>query len=68
MADVYVARSEATAGTRTRQTPQRLTLDERRDLPVFLDARDSKQVMFASDRDGAFPHFSPGPGPDRCPS
>ena len=52
--DVYVARLEG-SGTRLR-TPQRLTLDERRDLP-WAWTPDSKQVLFGSDRDGAFHIF-----------
>jgi Tol biopolymer transport system component/DNA-binding winged helix-turn-helix (wHTH) protein len=56
--DVYIARLEAN-GTRLR-TPQRLTLDERRDLP-WSWTPDSKQVLFGSDRDGAFHIFRQAP-------
>ena len=56
--DVYVARLEAN-GTKLR-TPQRLTLDERRDLP-WAWTPDSKQVLFGSDRDGAFHIFRQAP-------
>jgi Tol biopolymer transport system component len=56
--DVYVARLEAN-GTKLR-TPQRLTLDERRDLP-WAWTPDSKQVLFGSDRDGAFHIFRQSP-------
>ena len=52
--DIYVARLEAN-GTKL-QTPRRLTLDERRDLP-WAWTPDSKQVLFGSDRDGAFHIF-----------
>lgn len=56
--DVYVAKIEA-GGTRI-GPPQRLTLDERRDFP-FSWTPDSKQVIFASDRDGAFHIFRQAP-------
>jgi DNA-binding winged helix-turn-helix (wHTH) protein/Tol biopolymer transport system component len=52
--DVYVAEVKAT-GTRL-GTPQRLTLDERRDLP-FSWTPDSKAVLFSSDRDGIYHIF-----------
>jgi Tol biopolymer transport system component/DNA-binding winged helix-turn-helix (wHTH) protein len=52
--DVYVARLEAN-GTRL-SPPKRLTLDERQDFP-YSWTPDSKQVIFASDRDGAFHIF-----------
>jgi Tol biopolymer transport system component/DNA-binding winged helix-turn-helix (wHTH) protein len=49
--DVYIANLEARA-TRL-STPQRLTLDERRDFP-FSWTPDAKNVFFTSDRDGIF--------------
>jgi Tol biopolymer transport system component/DNA-binding winged helix-turn-helix (wHTH) protein len=56
--DVYVARLEAN-GTRL-DPPKRLTLDERQDFP-YAWTPDSKQVIFASDRDGAFHIFRQSP-------
>ncbi len=56
--DVYVAKLEA-GGTRL-SLPKRLTLDERRDFP-FSWTPDSKRVIFASDRDGAFHIFRQAP-------
>ena len=56
--DVYVARLEAN-GTKL-QTPRLLTLDERQDLPWAWTA-DSQQVIFGSDRDGAFHLFRQAP-------
>ncbi len=56
--DVYVARLEAN-GTRL-SPPKRLTLDERQDFP-YAWTPDSKQVIFASDRDGAFHIFRQSP-------
>jgi Tol biopolymer transport system component/DNA-binding winged helix-turn-helix (wHTH) protein len=56
--DVYVAKLEA-GGTRLSQ-PKRLTLDERQDFP-FSWTPDSKRVIFASDRDGAFHIFRQAP-------
>ncbi len=47
--DVYIAELEA--GGKRMGTPQRLTLDERRDWP-FSWTPDSKAVFFVSDRDG----------------
>jgi DNA-binding winged helix-turn-helix (wHTH) protein/Tol biopolymer transport system component len=52
--DVYVAELNP-AGTRM-NTPQRLTLDDRKDYP-FAWTPDSKTVFFASDRDGIFHIF-----------
>ena len=52
--DVYVAKLES-SGTRL-SPPKRLTLDERQDFP-FSWTPDGKQVIFASDRDGAFHIF-----------
>ena len=52
--DVYVAELKA-GGTRLSE-PQRLTLDERRDFP-FSWTPDSKEVLFASDRDGIYHIF-----------
>jgi Tol biopolymer transport system component/DNA-binding winged helix-turn-helix (wHTH) protein len=49
--DVYVAELNP-AGTRL-NTHQRLTLDERNDFP-FAWTRDSKTVLFTSDRDGVY--------------
>lgn len=56
--DVYVAKLEA-GGTRL-SLPKRLTLDERQDFP-FSWTPDSKRVIFASDRDGAFHIFRQAP-------
>jgi len=56
--DVYVARLEAN-GTKL-QTPRLLTLDERQDLP-WAWTPDSQQVIFGSDRDGAFHLFRQAP-------
>ena len=56
--DVYVAKLEA-GGTRL-SAPKRLTLDERQDFP-FSWTPDSKRVIFASDRDGAFHIFRQAP-------
>jgi Tol biopolymer transport system component/DNA-binding winged helix-turn-helix (wHTH) protein len=56
--DVYVARVEAN-GYRL-STPRRLTLDDRQDFP-WAWTRDSKQVLFGSDRDGAFHIFRQSP-------
>ena len=56
--DVYVARLEAN-GTKL-QNPRLLTLDERQDLP-WAWTPDSKQVIFGSDRDGAFHLFRQAP-------
>ena len=56
--DVYVAKLEA-GGTRL-SPPKRLTLDERQDFP-FSWTPDSKRVIFASDRDGAFHIFRQAP-------
>ena len=55
--DVYVARLEAN-GTKL-STPKRLTLDERQDFP-WSWTPDSKQILFGSDRDGAFHIFRQG--------
>jgi Tol biopolymer transport system component/DNA-binding winged helix-turn-helix (wHTH) protein len=56
--DVYVAKLEA-GGTRL-SPPNRLTLDERQDFP-FAWTPNSKQIIFASDRDGAFHIFRQAP-------
>jgi Tol biopolymer transport system component/DNA-binding winged helix-turn-helix (wHTH) protein len=56
--DVYVARVEAN-GSKL-QKPRILTLDERQDLP-WAWTPDSKQVIFGSDRDGAFHLFRQAP-------
>lgn len=56
--DVYVAKLEAN-GTKL-STPRRLTLDERQDFP-WAWTPDSKQVLFGSDRDGAFHIFRQSP-------
>jgi Tol biopolymer transport system component/DNA-binding winged helix-turn-helix (wHTH) protein len=56
--DVYVARVEA-KGSKL-QKPRILTLDERQDLP-WAWTPDSKQVIFGSDRDGAFHLFRQAP-------
>ena len=48
--DVYVAKLEASGNL---EQPQRLTLDDRRDLPFDWTA-DNKAVIFASDRTGTF--------------
>jgi Tol biopolymer transport system component/DNA-binding winged helix-turn-helix (wHTH) protein len=48
--DVYVARLEARGGI---TEPQRLTLDDRQDIPFDWTA-DSKEVIFISDRTGRF--------------
>ena len=52
--DVYVTELEADG--KSLGTPQRLTLDERQDLP-FSWTPDSKAVFFVSDRDGPFHIF-----------
>jgi Tol biopolymer transport system component len=48
--DVYVAKLEASGNL---EQPQRLTLDDRRDLPFDWTA-DNKAVIFTSDRTGTF--------------
>lgn len=48
--DVYVAKIESSG---TLQEPQRLTLDDRRDLPYDWTI-DNKEVIFVSDRTGSF--------------
>lgn len=52
--DIYVSELNS-AGTGL-STPQRLTSDERRDLP-FAWTPDSKSVIFSSDRDGVYHIF-----------
>jgi Tol biopolymer transport system component/DNA-binding winged helix-turn-helix (wHTH) protein len=61
---VYVAQIDA--GVDRLSSPQRLSLDERRNLP-FSWTPDGKSVIFTSDRDGLFHLFKQGidqPAPD----
>lgn len=56
--DVYVATLD---GSGTLSEPQRLTLDDRQDLP-FDWTPDGKQVIFISDRTGTFSIYKQAPG------